>query len=172
MHILEDAYGELPEARDVIVMLRQPEWLWVETEDHNRLFFGTQNSLGFKVRGCYYTGALETEDIHIFREEVELEDWKSAKDPREYVRKATKRKVYRRNSQYFVVEVGRVVDLIHKGYEKSAIVLTSRIPAFVRNLFLPENTVDNGPYLKRFPGYVILSGPHDKEEAQEKKLAG
>lgn len=162
LRILEDRCKGPSDARDVLTMLRQPEWLWVRTDDPKRLIFGIQRAGGFQPLGFYYVGSLETGDIHIFQAPVVCTEYTPAQDPRDKVTAPLKQKVFKRPSGYYLVDVGRIVDLLRKGYARTAIVLTG-FPKKLRYL-VPGAQEDNQPQLKLFPAYVVLDGPCATEE--------
>jgi hypothetical protein len=140
-----------------LLLLLQPDWEWRQSfQDRSVFFFGLNtNQSGFIPKGWYVTGFHETGDLEFFGDEVldptmiisEICD-----DPRGLGDiRSSKTKVYRKHGKYFVVAVGRVVDLVHEGFDRAALILTQ-----------------GKGYFKRFPAYAIIHGPfEDSEQARE-----
>ena len=139
------------------LLLLQPDWEWRQSfEDRSVFFFGLNtNQSGFIPKGWYVTGFHETGDLEFFGDEVidpamiisEIcDDPRGLGDMRE-----SKLKVYRKHGKYFVVAVGRIVDLVNEGFDRATLVLTQ-----------------GKGYLKRFPAYAIIHGPFgDPDQARE-----
>jgi len=104
-------------AADVLTLLRQPEWVWYETEDPNVKVFGVP-VLGneWEVRGIYRMGRQETGAVEIGGPDMPLPT-REAADPRDvYKPRRVRTLVYKINGLYNVVAAGRVVDLVKAGF--------------------------------------------------------
>jgi hypothetical protein len=132
----------VPQARDLLVALRQPEWEWRECKTRHTTFFGVEYEGEFMALGYYVTGPQETGDFAILNTPGGNNTYvmgEVCKDPRGgAVSQKVKPKVYRDSSEYYVVLVGRFIDLVSRGIDKAKIELThgrgylGGSPAFVR----------------------------------------
>jgi hypothetical protein len=129
-------------ARDYLVMLRQPDWEWRGCETRHTIFFGVKSKSEFMALGRYVTGPQETGNLVILNIPGMIKEHvigEVCKDPRgSYVSQVVKPKVYRDAAQYYVVLVGRFIDLVRRGIDKATIELThgrgylGSSPAFAR----------------------------------------
>ena len=132
----------VPKARDLLVALRQPEWEWRGCETRHTAFFGVKSEGEFMALGYYVTGPQETGEFAILNTPGVTKTYvmgEVCKDPRDdSVSQRVKPKVYRDSSEYYVVLVGRFIDLARRGIDKAKIELThgrgylGGSPAFVR----------------------------------------
>jgi hypothetical protein len=147
-----DAYHEDPMSWKVLCLLLQPDWTWRKTGDPNRAFFGVVIDEQFVLMGYYYLNSLEDGCVNIIpRAEYQEQYTEEIQDPR-FSYRDTKYKIYRKNAAHYLVEAGRIVDLINKGYERASLILTQ-----------------GKGYLKRFTAYAVVSEHKDVEEAREAK---
>ena len=140
----------VPEARDYLVVLRQSDWEWRGCETRHTTFFGVESDGEFMALGRYTTGPQETGNLVILNTPGMVKEHvigEVCKDPRgAYVTQVVKPKVYRDAAQYYVVLVGRFIDLVRRGIDKATIELThgrgylGSSPAFAR-VGGPFNTV-------------------------------
>jgi hypothetical protein len=133
-----------------VTLLRKPEWVWKHSaENKNLYFFGTKDEEDtFQVRGYLDTPEDSTEPMYSLypNAEVDLDDEKLKEGyvvSPEVVRD-TKLKCYKISGRYYIVEAGRIIDLLARGYDLSKVVLTK-----------------GKGYLKRFQGYVQRTDSHD-----------
>jgi len=132
----------VPQARDYLVLLRQPDWEWRGCETRHIIFFGVDTEGGFLALGNYTTGPQETGELAVLNIPGAIKAHvigEVCEDPRgAYVTQVVKPKVYRDAAQYYVVLVGRFIDLARRGIDKATIELTHGIgylgssPAFAR----------------------------------------
>ena len=132
----------VPEARDYLVLLRQPDWEWRGGDKRHIIFFGVDTEGEFLALGNYTTGPQETGNIAVLNIPGAIKEYvigEVCKDPRgAYVAQVVKPKVYRDAAQYYVVLVGRFIDLVRRGIDKATIELThgrgylGASPAFAR----------------------------------------
>lgn len=159
--MLEDCHPDNKKVIGLLTMLRQPEWVWKDcTNDPAIRFFGIQTGDEYETRGYYVTGKYETGEVHILAEFGDTADYvvgtEVLTDPREeYEARTLKTKIWKRQDKYFVVLVGRVVDLIKQGVRKEDVRLSG-----------------GKGYFAKVPAYAILDGPWlDKAKAQEAKIS-
>jgi hypothetical protein len=132
----------VPKARDYLVLLRQPDWEWRGCDERHIIFFGIEAEGEFLALGNYVTGPQETGDLAVLNIPGAVKEHvigEVCNDPRgAYTAQVVKPKVYREASEYYVVLVGRFIDLLHRGVDKATIELThgrgylGSSPAFAR----------------------------------------
>ena len=132
----------VPGARDYLVLLRQPEWEWRGCDKRHIIFFGIEAEGEFLALGNYVTGPQETGNLAVLNIPGAIKEYvigEVCEDPRgAYVAQVVKPKVYRDAAQYYVVLVGRFIDLVRRGIDKATIELThgrgylGSSPAFAR----------------------------------------
>jgi len=158
VEMLEECHPDNREVMGLLTMLRQREWEWRDcTNDPSIRFFGISRDGKFVARGYYVVGRHETGEVHVLRDFGQTANYvvgkSSLRDPREeYEARAVRAKVWHRKKKYFVVMVGRVVDLVKYGFAKQDV----------------KETGGKG-YFGRFPAFAVLDGPYDKEEAKSIK---
>ena len=157
--VMHERAADNQEAQAILVMLRQPEWVWRSCEnDYNLRFFGFEDEGTFVPAGYYIVGRGETGEHRVLDVSGDIADnvvGASCKDPREeYEPRSVRYKIWRRGGAYWVVAVGRVVDLVKNGFDKKEVCLT-----------------EGRGYLKKVPAYADVSKLDTVEEAREKKAA-
>ena len=114
----------------VLTMLRQPEWSWCDCENDRYLrFFGFVAEDKFQAVGYYVTGRQETGETRVFEtpgETAEFVVGDVCEDPRaEYKTQSVRHKVYRSSNKYWVVAIGRIVDLVNAGVDRKDVLATN-----------------------------------------------
>ena len=131
----------------VLTMLRQPEWVWHRDKSKgNVYYFGTLEESGVQVRGQYVTGPEEIGDVSVYIDQEPVELGNVTVDPRNlYEPMNVRTKIYKERGRYWLVKIGRVVDLIKKhGFSK-------------------DNVIRTGwkGYFKKVAAYAKFKGPFD-----------
>jgi len=139
----------------VATMLRQPEWVWRSTNNPEVRLFGFHEEDSFVASGYYVTGRMETGETRVFKQPGDtgsLEILEACDDPRlDYEARSIRHKVWKCQNRYWVVAVGRVIDLIKAGIDR-------------RNVELSKGK----GYFKKVPAYSRVKGPFSTpDEARE-----
>jgi hypothetical protein len=157
--MLQGVHANNRQCAGILMLLRQPEWQWRNCENEPALrFFGLPDENGtFIPQGYYVTGKYETGETKVLlrpgRTAHYIVGEELVQDPREtYEEKALKVKVWKRQNKYWLVLVGRVIDLVKYGFGKEDIKETG-----------------GAGYFARFPAFAVADGPYSKEEAQAAK---
>jgi hypothetical protein len=157
--MLQEAHADNRQCTGILLLLRQPDWQWRSCTNQPHLrFFGLPDANGeFIPQGYYIIGKYETGETKVLLRPGRTAHYVVGEeiitDPREsYVEKALKVKVWKRQNKYWLVLVGRVIDLVKYGISKEDI----------------RETGGTG-YFSRFPAFAVADGPYSKEEAQEAK---
>jgi hypothetical protein len=144
--------GVDPEKYALAVQLRQPEFVWMFADEiTDRVFFGVREEGEFSPRGYYYTRFYEDGHLNILYPDAECLQQTYTKEMRNdpitmYKQKKTKFRTLRKGTKHYVVEVGRIVDLVKFGYDRKDI-----------------HTTQNIPFLWMFRGFVYRSEGFDSE---------
>jgi hypothetical protein len=94
--------------------------------------------------GYYITGKQETGEIVTVHKPKYIPLGEPTDDPRKaYAPNKIRRKILRQRGRFFVVQAGRVVDLVKAGHPRHKVVPTQ-----------------GQGFLSKYPGYVIISEPH------------
>ena len=142
---------------DVITLLKQPEWEWRRDRAKNICYFGRLGDDGkFLARGQYLLGPQETGDTELFEAEEPVSCDNVSMDPRKmYCPGNVRMKIFRERGRYWLVRIGRIVDLIRNGFKIDQI----------------EKTGWKG-YFNRVAAYVRVGGPfRTVEEARQAKAS-
>jgi hypothetical protein len=123
----------------------QPEWIWREAVDTPNLHaFGVEIDGDYRMLGYYVTGKQETGEIVTVHKPKYVALKEPEGDPRgAYKPNKIRRKILRHKGRFFVVQAGRIVDLVNAGYSREKVELT-----------------EGQGFLSKYPGYVIISEPH------------
>lgn len=140
----------------VLTLLRQPEWIWRDSAAFSNMkLVGIETDGVFEARGYYLTGARETGEIVLYRHDSDIPEAENedVQDPRLlYESRALKIKIYRkRPGKFFLVEVGRIVDFLKKGYTKKDL----------------HETKGRG-FFKKYAAYRYMDGPFDSADEARK----
>ena len=142
---------------DVITLLKQPEWEWRRDRSKDNIcYFGRIEDGKFLARGQYLTGVEETGDTELFEVEEPIDCDNVTADPRQmYCPGNVRMKIFRDRGHYWLVRIGRVVDLIRNGFSTDQIVKTGW-----------------KGYFRRVAAYVKVGGPFQNvEEARQAKAS-
>ena len=117
----------------IAVQLRQPEYVWKRAKGvKDRIFFGVMEEEQFSPRGYYLIKLKEDGRLTILFPDADPlhQEFTTSPDRNPidcYKARKTKFRTLRVGSQYYVVEVGRIVDLVKYGYDRTSIQTTYKI---------------------------------------------
>ena len=145
LHSLCYVHESSKELSSILSLLMRPEWIWREAQDTPNLHaFGVEREGEYQLLGYYVTGKNETGEIVTVHRPQYVALKEQGEDPRgAYRPNKIRRKILRQNGRFFVVQAGRVIDLVNAGYPREKVELT-----------------EGQGFLSKYPSYVVIGEPH------------
>jgi hypothetical protein len=137
--------GENKKLYTIVTLLRQPEWVWKQsTEAENLYYFGIKGeNAKFHIRG-YLSDPEASKRFYNLYTASYGQPTTECKD--EYTTPPPSAKTFikclKQHGKYCIIEAGNMLDLLHKGYDLSRVILTK-----------------GKGYLKRFQAYAKRTEP-------------